>query len=1112
MSLAKYNFQSWMKKGIGNAITKQDIPEGPFPAPAPGEPVRANVFLNTTINQTDSATKTFQIVGPADVIAFNKDLVIRTEPMNWNTNFPPNYLAHVEFYDEDLPWRYTPAKADGEKLRPWISLFVLEEKEFSRETTNVPLPQIKLLNNPPITPNTETWLWAHVQTILASSLANDQAQDHIISRLVCPRKLNANTAYYAFVIPSFESGRLAGLGRAAAEINAAGALTPSWGNGQDTFPVYYEWYFHTGNELDFEYLASLLKPQQCNEWVGRKPLDCTNPGFGIDAKMFSNPFMLYFEGALKSPKPPAGSTAITINEDGLTKFSGQLKQILDLANQTSGDPKVTPPFYGQKHIFEEKLLLPANGTGLWIHELNRDPRWRVPAGFGGEIMRRYQDHYMQKAWEQLETVVEANKIITTAKNILAVGKPLFDNHFKNLTGHQLNAITAPVHGKIFIKDTDGTDISLAQSYKESCFNGSVYGTGSRKLFSMRGNFRKKLEKNGELEIVKLSELIISKASQNTNILGNNPLAISKPIFQLKVKFNDEFSMSLRVRSINQNISTDLSGKVIDKAQNPLPGVAIYVKSTNTETKTNASGEFAISVSAGRQILIANCVGFNEREVDPQNQKNITIVMYRPGEDNKIMVTGITVDENHRPLTGVTISIKGTPTSTITDASGKIQINVTTGKEIFQCSCVGYITQNVPLQNQPDIEHVVIVMLGNHSYYPNLSEGIDPADILNKFTNIVNTKAITVACKATPDFHAVEIDLLQTIPALLGKMLNMPIPGWFSDPVNIKPALAYPDFEDAMYEKLKELSAEWFMPNLHLLPNNCITLLESNWKFIESFMVGLNVAMNQEMLWRDYPTDERGSCFRQFWDVKGIRDLNVVNDPGHPKTATELEKERVQIVEKFKDIKPIDSWKNSATPRNQAGQDLGTHNNRAGSVKSNQVVLALRGDLLKNFPNLSVYAAKATKTGNTLLIDQDPNKAETKFPLFKAEAGADIKLLGFDLSIAEAIGQSTPEDYGWFFILQETPGETRFGLDMNAPIQDPDHPRQFTWDDASWKLVDGPYVSGTANAAAHAEIHDTKAIWGNSSADMAYILFQKPVMIVIHAKEMLKDLDKKDNKK
>ena len=64
------------------------------------------------------------------------------------TNFEPNYLAFIEFYDEDFLWRYTPARANDARLRPWLALLVLEEgatpdaSEFTRNERRLPLPSV----------------------------------------------------------------------------------------------------------------------------------------------------------------------------------------------------------------------------------------------------------------------------------------------------------------------------------------------------------------------------------------------------------------------------------------------------------------------------------------------------------------------------------------------------------------------------------------------------------------------------------------------------------------------------------------------------------------------------------------------------------------------------------------------------------------------------------------------------------------------------------------------------------------------------------------------------------------------------------------------------------
>ena len=84
-----------------------------------------------------SDLQAFELIGPGDVLGINPQEIIRTEPRGWVTDFEPNFLAFVEFYDEDFPWRYTPAarEAATHRLTPWLTLLVLKESEFDRDRT-----------------------------------------------------------------------------------------------------------------------------------------------------------------------------------------------------------------------------------------------------------------------------------------------------------------------------------------------------------------------------------------------------------------------------------------------------------------------------------------------------------------------------------------------------------------------------------------------------------------------------------------------------------------------------------------------------------------------------------------------------------------------------------------------------------------------------------------------------------------------------------------------------------------------------------------------------------------------------------------------------------------
>lgn len=101
-----------------------------------------------------------------------------------------------------------------------------------------------------------------------------------------------------------------------------------------------------------------------------------------------------------------------------------------------------------------------------------------------------------------------------------------------------------------------------------------------------------------------------------------------------------------------------------------------------------------------------------------------------------------------------------------------------------------------------------------------------------------------------------------------------------------------------------------------------------------------------------------------------------------------------------------------------------------------------------------------------------------------------------------------DDWGYYFIIQQMPGEPRFGMDVDfEPDEDPTTP--ITWNDLAWTLFpDGQrFISTTVPPSSFTPAGPGESLsqWGTNSAQMASILFQTPVMIAVHAKEMLKGL-------
>jgi hypothetical protein len=78
---------------------------------------------------------------------------------------------------------------------------------------------------------------------------------------------------------------------------------------------------------------------------------------------------------------------------------------------------------------------------------------------------------------------------------------------------------------------------------------------------------------------------------------------------------------------------------------------------------------------------------------------------------------------------------------------------------------------------------------------------------------------------------------------------------------LAPIMAAPDFPRPMYEALRDISSDYLLPGLeHVLPNTA-TMLQTNPAFVEAFLAGLSTEMARELLWREFPTDQRGTYFR-----------------------------------------------------------------------------------------------------------------------------------------------------------------------------------------------------------------------------------------------------------
>mgnify|MGYP001564811982 CR=1 FL=1 len=1102
--LPTYSFLPWLRQGIANNIIKGDND--------PSVLLRASIAVSLTVTgkkldgsdvAPNTIPKDIELYGPGDIVGIDSKAIVKAEPRNWITNFEPNYLPYIEFYDEDFPWRYSPARPNVDRLRPWLTLVVLKEEEFEdgANMKDKPLPFFKMKGSNKavdIFPKKEElWAWAHVHinsdlskgavpNIANVDSINSEMQqiltnnpDHAYSRILCPRKLEANVGYYAFLIPTFESGRLSGLGLPfpidpVSKKSTLVATKCAWEDAANTeFPYYHRWYFRTGNVGDFEYLVNLLKPKPADKKIGVRDMDVIHPGSNLPP--IDTPLelegVLKLGGALKvpfdtlkdedkaevnkydqwdeNPYPHPFELAMTKRINLADDYVDPTKDVvavnsnvgIELEDGTDDpDPVITLPLYGRWHSLMNRLLIERNNTAIsnnknWVHELNLDPRFRVSAGIGTKVVQKGQEEYMNAAWEQVGKIVEANNKIRMAQLAKEVSFFFYSKHVLPLATEKAFLFTAPVQKRVVAQG-----LTVHKQVQESVVPYAVTSGNFRSLIRPRGRTMKRLTFNNAIKPGNIIERI-----NNGEVVVVPPKGVPPGVIKLSDGAED-----VKPKNIPAFIQ-NLLKKYGWIKHLPLILLSVLLLIVLLFFRTPAGFGF---LAIGATILLALYVKIRawlkamqpSETLKQENQTPESVDDLPKSPDFVISEPGSTV----KPTYGNTDSLESVNfKNALRDAYTLIQVKFLE-----------------PVRNKLDLVGLTTKVVVS----------INPSITIPKRT----------------------FDTL-TIPARIKDQMVE----------KFTPVMVYPEIDVPMYKPLSEMSSELFLPNINLVEQNSITLLETNQKFIESYMVGINHEMSRELLWREYPTDQRGTYFRQFWDVASFLPPQPVPD---------------NIKENLRDIPPIHKWSKRS--------DLGEHNQREASGDKAQLVLVIRGELLKKYPTAVVYAQKADWGKNNsgvkdvkvervfaeLSADENPNSPTSviKTPLFEAKVEPDIYFLGFDLTSEQAQGKenptSTTDDPGWFFVIKERPGEPRFGLDLNKAN------RIINWNNLSWKDIgteDGKCIEldktisfasydATNDQENKASVEDTQARWSpdTNAAELAYILYQVPVLVGVHASRML----------
>lgn len=1254
--IAKYTFLPWLRQGLANKISDTSGNRATFEL----DVTLTGQKIDGSGSITESISKTIQLYGPGDIIGIDPRAIVKVEPRNWITNFEPNYMPYIEFYDEDFPWRYSPLQ-NTEKLKPWLALVVLKESEFTdgKNIKDRPLPYI-LLNDTAILPNLDqAHAWAHVhvnEDIIASGnettvVSNDATNlnheienvinrnpDLAYSRIICARRLKENEAYHAFLVPVFKAGYLAALGQQV-EPNSNNAWDEDTALGDFQLPYYHRWYFRTGTVGDFEYLVRLLEPKPADKRIGYRDVDMQNPGGNLSG--MNNDDDSYLQGYLKlggALKVPDASfdTEELNNLNNYRNWSDQpdypkifqieIAKLINLQNDyeteetiiahdkisneniyENPDPVIVPPLYGRWHSKTERLLFEKDTDGNplndeipnnrnWVHDINLDPQWRMPAGIGTNVIQDNQENYMQASWQQIGEVLEANKRIKLAQLANETSAILHFGHLnllRELSNQRYLMVTTPFTKRVINQgviinayDGDGNALNAEDNklkeiqsskktayafIKESTLSVATISVNFKKMIRPRGNVICRLQLDNKIEFNKSLNALISK----DNIDRNEVKILKETYLNNKTKHIDKLVSRLNDRTIV--VAPTLA---IPKGINSIDKIIQQSKPTGLPAPILQALEKYPLLKWLPLIMMLVILGLVI--VFPGT---LAYVLAIPGLGGLYYL--------HQKLDLWTSQIEN---SNAMIGSGQTQEAI----------------DKMPFS--PDFR----ITSSDENFIPKLNKnGVDSEEAkrfkiaLKEYNKVMELRE-KIKAQEKP---SLELDLSKinetvftksnprvTIPKWVRAGLSMPdwIVNGMYHPIKdieveqydpLETIMAYPRIDLPMYKPLADKSAELFLPNINYVEQNSITILEANQKFIESYMVGLNHEFSRELLWREYPTDQRGTYFRQFWDVTGYLDTKPTDESGvigrfkerllipgnkdsqptfelqemynrllNPdvvKTEELLNEAKALIVEEeLRDIKPIHVW--------QRRSDLGDHDNRGKpGEKKNEVVLVIRGELLKKYPTAVIYAHKAeweykevngdkvidlSKPRKFATIDEDLNSesltATIKLPLYEAKVEPDIYFFGFDITVCQARGGSgerkegSPEfiscgegeqikwnDAGWFFVIKERPGEPRFGFDIdNDNASNVIGNKIKLWNDLAWTdlqptVANEAYlnintitgnITATANPATENEgftqqqNEDKQIEWSAdmNSAELAYILYQVPVMVGVHAAEMV----------
>ncbi|MGW2600216.1 hypothetical protein [Streptomyces klenkii] len=1141
MSDAVYRFLPWSRRGLAAAV----------PGTADGAPVpaRPEVAIDVVVGGAGTVSTGTTLYGPGDVIGLDPTVIVRTVPRASATNVEPNYLVAVDFDQPELPWAFTPTgvPASG-RLRPWLVLVVVRDRPGVALTVpgGAALPHLTIDSGAAgeLPDLADSWAWAHAQLLDSDAGTTPQAvgtaladhPDRNVSRLVCPRRLEPDTRWIACLVPAFDTGVARGLG---GEPQASEAK-PAWTSPDAiTLPVYYHWRFQTGPQGDFEALARRLAPYEAGARIGRVPMHIGDASPFVRLPTGDPARFLDMDGALRAPALARSAAAPPVPEPSLGEVphavrSGLADVTRVLADAADGaldgqapesGSALGPPVYAGAHIRRTRV---GDTDATWFRELNTDPRCRVAAGLGAEVMRTYQDDVVEACWQQVGDVLAVEAALSRARLSLEAGLRFRLRHLDPLPEGRLLQLTAPLADRALL---DGRTLpsaigptSLPSGTTDAAMRRYTAATG-RVLAGVRRRAARPAvavaaRRAGQQLVSTLAQGRVDVDPTRFPVLAVDGLEDRMPpaaedgtvaLGTLGVGLTLDQATAATLAQASQELRTS---PVLPAHEMMRPRADLYSTGLLTDAHLRAAREAAAETLAAKAAALGPGGHLTVTDVLSSSSSLVvdavtTSAAQVPGDVGFLIETGSSWAVRPLGLSGGNRIVALTPAG-VGDVPVAYLDNRLHGDAREVGDMVGRLPHGTlkppardragrlvapaPVELRPGASVGDVLAgpvgagattpvtgpagtAGTMTMPPLVKDTASLARYESAVTALVERTALgqdpvvpALAPFALPAASAAILDRVAPLtvhPARLDSMIRMAghgltavaadaslVPGW-QLPASLDRVMAHPRLDLPAYAYLAAYDRTRFCPGVDEVPPESVTLLETNPRFIAAFMAGLNHETNQELLWRGYPTDGRGTPWQKFWKR---------TDSGP-------------------DIFEIATWRMRGNRDDLPAQ--------TSDARSN-LVLLLRGDLIRRYPNTMVVAVRAVR----LAGGEQPsgNAADLRVPMFAGQFDPDVSFFGFPL-----VSNDLTAGDGWFFGLMEPVTEPRFGFDETVG--------RTTAAPAAWNDVAWPDLQ--VEPAGMLPVSRLTALGIGPPVDqadaVAAALFQRPFKLLVHARHLVKGL-------